>query len=297
MSASASLTILCTATPHNGVFGDGFQILMLPQTAAMQAFQANTATGKLNAVIVPTTPSGCHCSYMRCCGRSECIVLPYIMRDWPTAKSAMSIISCTSPSPSALILPISRATRLPSASLCSRSALPMRRTASPRTGAGILRHSMNASWPLRRSAHTPRCRLSARWRSARRSPGCTTRSVGAAVFAGLIAEPGACVDGLKAESIQNVFHVLMLPLVRAGCRFRRARRVLRRSCWCRHGRSTCQNDCRVCRLSLNLFLRDKALEALRCLTAPGRPRCRFLQLLSSGSRTRVGRQRPADTPC
>ena len=29
------------------------------------------------------------------------------MRDWPTAKSAMSIISCTSPSPSALILPFS----------------------------------------------------------------------------------------------------------------------------------------------------------------------------------------------
>ena len=27
------------------------------------------------------------------------------MRDWPTAKSQMSIISCTSPSPSARILP------------------------------------------------------------------------------------------------------------------------------------------------------------------------------------------------
>ena len=35
-----------------------------------------TATGKLKAVITPTTPSGCHCSYIRCAGRSECIVLP-----------------------------------------------------------------------------------------------------------------------------------------------------------------------------------------------------------------------------
>ena len=57
-------------------FGDGFQMLTLPQMAAMHAFHDQTATGKLNAVIVPTSPTGCHCSYMRCCGRSECIVLP-----------------------------------------------------------------------------------------------------------------------------------------------------------------------------------------------------------------------------
>ena len=35
----------------------------------------------------------------------------------------MSIISCTSPSPSALILPFSSATSVPSASLCSRSSI------------------------------------------------------------------------------------------------------------------------------------------------------------------------------
>ena len=40
------------------------------------AFQAHTATGKLKAEMMPTTPSGCHCSYMRCCGRSECMVRP-----------------------------------------------------------------------------------------------------------------------------------------------------------------------------------------------------------------------------
>ena len=75
-SASASLAMRCTAMLHSGVCGDGRHTVTLPQTAAMQAFHAQTATGKLNAVMTPTTPSGCHCSYMRCAGRSECIVLP-----------------------------------------------------------------------------------------------------------------------------------------------------------------------------------------------------------------------------
>ena len=65
-----------TARAVSGVFGDGFHTETLPQMAARHAFQAHTATGKLNAEMIPTTPSGCHCSYMRCCGRSECMVLP-----------------------------------------------------------------------------------------------------------------------------------------------------------------------------------------------------------------------------
>jgi hypothetical protein len=32
--------IFCTAMPHSAVLCDGFQMLTLPQTAAMQAFQA-----------------------------------------------------------------------------------------------------------------------------------------------------------------------------------------------------------------------------------------------------------------
>ena len=52
----------------------------------------------------------------------------------------MSTDSCTSPRPSALILPISSDTSSPSASFWSRNALPMRRTISPRFGAGSCRH-------------------------------------------------------------------------------------------------------------------------------------------------------------
>ena len=39
-------------------------------------FQDHTATGKLKAVMTPTGPSGCHCSYIRWRGRSETIVRP-----------------------------------------------------------------------------------------------------------------------------------------------------------------------------------------------------------------------------
>jgi len=135
----------CTAREHSAVLGEGFHTVALPLIAARNAFQDHTATGKLNADITPTTPSGCHCSYMRCWGRSECMVRPYSMRDWPTAKSAISIISWTSPTPSALILPFSRDTRLPSASLYLRSSSPMSRTASPRFGAGTSRQAAAAA--------------------------------------------------------------------------------------------------------------------------------------------------------
>ena len=49
----------------SGVLSDGFHTTQSPHTAAIIAFQDHTATGKLNALITPTTPSGCHCSYMR----------------------------------------------------------------------------------------------------------------------------------------------------------------------------------------------------------------------------------------
>ena len=65
-----------TASAVSGVFGDGFHTVALPQTAESIAFHAHTATGKLKAEIVATTPSGCHCSIIRCCGRSEAIVRP-----------------------------------------------------------------------------------------------------------------------------------------------------------------------------------------------------------------------------
>src|SRR3546814_5332211 len=73
---SASLQIFIEAIADNGVLGEGFQMQMSPQAAATRAFQAQTATGKLNAEMIPTRPIGCHCSYMRWPGRSECMVRP-----------------------------------------------------------------------------------------------------------------------------------------------------------------------------------------------------------------------------
>ena len=70
------LTIFCTAMAASGVSDDGRQSTQSPHTAAIMAFHAHTATGKLKALITPTMPSGCHCSYMRCPGRSLCMVRP-----------------------------------------------------------------------------------------------------------------------------------------------------------------------------------------------------------------------------
>lgn len=73
---SASLQMRIEAIADSGVLPEGFQIEMSPQTAATNEFHAHTATGKLNAEMIPTMPSGCHCSYMRWPGRSECMVRP-----------------------------------------------------------------------------------------------------------------------------------------------------------------------------------------------------------------------------
>jgi hypothetical protein len=64
------------ASAVNGVFSDGFQASVLPQTSASTAFQDQTATGKLNAEMMPVTPSGCHVSIIRCSPRSVAMVRP-----------------------------------------------------------------------------------------------------------------------------------------------------------------------------------------------------------------------------
>ncbi len=74
--SNTRLQIFCTAMAVSGVLDDGFQITQSPHTAAIMAFHAHTATGKLKALTTPTTPRGCHCSYMRWPGRSLCMVKP-----------------------------------------------------------------------------------------------------------------------------------------------------------------------------------------------------------------------------
>jgi len=73
-SASAALQIFWVAMAVSGVLLDGFQMQMSPQIAARKAFHDHTATGKLNALMIPTSPIGWYCSYMRWPGRSECMV-------------------------------------------------------------------------------------------------------------------------------------------------------------------------------------------------------------------------------
>jgi hypothetical protein len=64
------------ASAVNGVFSDGFQRTLSPQTRASAVFHDHTATGKLKAEMTPTTPAGCQVSIIRCPGRSEAMVRP-----------------------------------------------------------------------------------------------------------------------------------------------------------------------------------------------------------------------------
>ena len=74
--AITSWHTLVTAMAQSGTWLEGFQMSVSPHTEATRAFHDHTATGKLKAVMTPTGPSGCHCSIMRCSGRSEAIVKP-----------------------------------------------------------------------------------------------------------------------------------------------------------------------------------------------------------------------------
>ena len=125
-----------------------------PQTSAIAVFQDQIATGKLNAVITATTPSGCQVSMRRCPGRSDGMVRPYSCRDSPTAKSQMSIISWTSPSASEPILPASRVTSAARSARCWDSSSPNRFTSAPRAGAGTARQRRKASWARAMAAST-----------------------------------------------------------------------------------------------------------------------------------------------
>ena len=52
------LAMCCTAIAQSGVGPAGFHTTGSPHTAAMALFHDQTATGKLKAVMTPTTPSG-----------------------------------------------------------------------------------------------------------------------------------------------------------------------------------------------------------------------------------------------
>mmetsp|Transcript_41780 Transcript_41780/g.118493 ORF Transcript_41780/g.118493 Transcript_41780/m.118493 type:complete len:231 (+) Transcript_41780:1029-1721(+) len=139
--SSTRATIFVTATDVSGVVSAPFHTLQLPQTRDMDRFHPRGATGKLKAVMMPTVPSGCQHSINAWPGRSEGKTLPSSCLLMPTARSQMSMNSCTSPIPSALILPISRATNIPRLSRFARNSSPNCLTISPLFGAGMFIHT------------------------------------------------------------------------------------------------------------------------------------------------------------
>ncbi len=215
---AASATSAWQASAVSMVFSDGFQTTASPQTRASAVFHDHTATGKLKALITPTTPSGCHCSIIRWPGRSEAIVRPNSCRDRPTARSQMSIISWTSPRPSERILPASMDTSAPRSALCSRSRLPSSRTSWPRTGPGTVRQVVNASWAAPMIAATSagvcdRSRASSppvTGERATRSPSCGTGTPSRPRISVVSASSSAC-----AGSFMGLWLVEVITLVLA----------------------------------------------------------------------------------
>ena len=138
--------------------------------ARCAVFHDHTATGKLNAEITPTTPSGCQVSISRWPGRSEAMVRPYSWRERPTAKSQMSIISCTSPSASEVILPASRLTSVARSSgargAARRAGGPARRGPVPAPAAT----RRTPPRPARRQPRPPWVRTRRATRPGARSP-------------------------------------------------------------------------------------------------------------------------------
>mmetsp|Transcript_52576 Transcript_52576/g.72882 ORF Transcript_52576/g.72882 Transcript_52576/m.72882 type:complete len:254 (+) Transcript_52576:425-1186(+) len=166
LRSRTSATIFEVATVVSGMVSAPFQRLQLPHIMEMEAFQPKTATGKLNAVIMPHVPSGFQHSSSMWPSRSEGSTWPAKDRLRPAAMSQTSTNSWTSPMPSALILPISSVISFPSGSIFSRSARPIWRTISPRLGAGV-------------SAQAASADLQARMHRSRSSGvACATRAMG-----------------------------------------------------------------------------------------------------------------------
>ena len=130
------LQIFCTAMAVSGVCDDGFHSTQSPHTAAIMAFQDHTATGKIEGADHARDPQRMPLLVHAMAGPLAVHGQAVELAGEPTAKSATSIISCTSPSPSARILPISMLTSAPSSALCARSSLAISRTISPRCGSG-----------------------------------------------------------------------------------------------------------------------------------------------------------------
>jgi hypothetical protein len=134
------------AMADSGVFGEGFQMLMSPQIAATNAFQAHTATGKLNALMIPTSRSD---ATARTCGGRG-------------VRSAWSAVQLARQADGELadvdhFLHFAVAFRLDLAHLqrdqrTQRVLVLAQRlgrtggSASPRRGAGVVRQTLNAAW-------------------------------------------------------------------------------------------------------------------------------------------------------
>ena len=154
------------ASPDSGAFCDGLKITGSPQTSAIAAFQANTATREVEGGDHRHRPERMpllHQPVARPLGDDGAAVqlARQAERELAHVDAFLHLAA-----PFAAILPTSSPTTRPMSSLAARSSSPHSRTSWPRTGAGTSRQRRNASL---RAVERPAARRAAS-RAAAASP-------------------------------------------------------------------------------------------------------------------------------
>ena len=90
------------------------------------------AIGKFHGVMMPMTPTGSRVISTRIPGRTEGSISPASRRTSPAKNLKMYPARAASPIPSGLVLPSSRASRVPSSSFRAMISLPILSSASDR---------------------------------------------------------------------------------------------------------------------------------------------------------------------
>ena len=136
----------------------------------------------------------------------------------------MSIISCTSPRASEVILPASTLTSVARSALCSTSSSPSRATSAPRTGAGVVRHVAKAAAASAIAASVSSAVVSATLNSTSPVIGVLACTPSAPGSPSSVCVPMACSavrtrarrSSAVGSAVVGVCMVVMMPLSRRG---------------------------------------------------------------------------------
>ncbi|MNK70032.1 hypothetical protein D3C87_894430 [compost metagenome] len=158
------LMISASAQAQPGTRSAGLSTTQLPKASAGAIFQAGIAMGKFHGVMSPTTPTGSRVISTPMFGRTDGSTSPDRRRHSPAKNLKICPARVASPMPSALVLPSSRASSVPSSSLRARISVPILSSASERAWmlpvaqagkAAVAAATAASTWPLSPCVYWP----------------------------------------------------------------------------------------------------------------------------------------------